>query len=77
MNMRLATNDDIPAISTLYTEFFTYNAAQQPKYYVAVTEDGKYPSTVINSQNSDIIVAEIDQKIVGFVHVEEHDRKYC
>jgi len=55
----------------LYTEFFTYNAAQQPKYYVAATEDGKYPSTVINSQNGDIIVAEIDQKIVGFVHVEE------
>ena len=71
MNIRLAASYDIPAISALYTEFFTYNAAQQPKYYTAATEDGKYPNEVLNSQKGDIIVAEINRKIVGFVHVEE------
>lgn len=71
MNIKLATNDDIQAINTLFTEVFAYNAAQQPEYYIATKENGQYPSAVINSQNGDIIVAEVDQAIVGFVHVEE------
>ena len=71
MNIRLATNNDVQTICTLFTDFFAYNAVQQPEYYIAAREDGKYPSAVINSQIGDIIVAEIGQRIVGFVHVEE------
>ncbi len=71
MNIRLAIHDDVEAISDLYTQFFTYNAEQQPKYYVAARESGAYPMSVIDSNKGDIIVAEIDNAIVGFVHVEE------
>lgn len=71
MNLRLANHDDIHAISNLYTEFFSYNAGKQPEYYVSSRENGEYPASVIDSSSGDIIIAEIDNLIVGFVHVEE------
>jgi ribosomal protein S18 acetylase RimI-like enzyme len=71
MNIRLAIRDDVKAISDLYTEFFAYNAEQQPEYYVAARESGEYPTSVIDSNNGDIFVVEIENMIVGFVHVEE------
>jgi ribosomal protein S18 acetylase RimI-like enzyme len=71
MKIRLATHDDVQAISELYTEFFAYNAEQQPQYYVAARENGKYPAAVIASNKGDIIIAAIDDMVVGFVHVKE------
>ena len=71
MNIRLATKDDIELISSLFTEFYEYNAAQQPQYYVAAKEIGKYPNTIIDSKDGDIIVAVVDEVIVGFIHIEE------
>ena len=43
---------------------------QQPKYYVSVEESGKYPGAVIGSENGDIIVAVINDVIIGFIHIE-------
>ena len=71
MIVKLATKDDVNAINRLFTEFYAYNATQQPKYYVAFEENGKYPNTVIDSQNGDIIVALVNDEIVGFIHLEE------
>jgi ribosomal protein S18 acetylase RimI-like enzyme len=71
MNLRLAMHNDIEAISSLYTEFYKYNAEQQPDYYVAAEEDGNYPQSVIDSNSGDILVAEVDGCIVGFIHIEE------
>lgn len=71
MNIRLATLDDLQSISNLLTEFFAYNAAQQPANYVSVTENGEYPCAVISGNSGDFIVAEIDNEIVGLVHVEQ------
>ena len=71
MNTRLATKDDVQEISSLFTEFYAYNASQQPKYYVASKEDGEYPNTVISSHNGDILVAVVNGEIVGFIHLEE------
>lgn len=71
MNIRFATHDDVHAISILYTEFFSYNARQQPEYYVAARESGKYPASIIDNGGGNIIVAEVDKVIVEFVHVEE------
>ena len=70
MNIRFATKDDIEPISKLFTEFYAYNAMQQPKYYVSAKENGKYPNTVIDSENGDIIVAVVDDAIIGFIHIE-------
>ena len=70
MNIRFATKDDIKLISKLFTEFYAYNAMQQPKYYVATKESGKYPDAVIDSENGDIMVAVVDDAIIGFIHIE-------
>ena len=71
MNVRLADSGDINAISSLYQKFYDYNARQQPEYYRAVGEDGKYPENVINGTSGDLYVAETSDGIVGFIHVEE------
>jgi ribosomal protein S18 acetylase RimI-like enzyme len=71
MNIRQAIHADIEAISALYTEFYQYNAEQQSNYYVAAVEDGYYPKSVIDSHSGDILVAEADGCIVGFIHIEE------
>lgn len=71
MNIRLATVDDIVAISTLYDEFFAFHAELQPEYSRACKESGSYPAHVITSDKEDIIVAEADAVIVGFLHVLE------
>ncbi len=71
MNIRPATHSDIPALCALYTEFFAYNAAQQPWQYVAAQETGEYPLSVINSKSGEILVAEENGAVIGFVHLEE------
>ena len=71
MNVRLANSGDIRAISLLYQKFYDYNAKQQPEYYQAVEESGKYPESVITGNNGDIFVAETSDEIIGFIHVEE------
>lgn len=72
MKIRLATLTDLPEVSNLLTMFFAYNAAQQSTNYISVTESGDYPRLVINSNKGDFIVAEINDEIVGLVHVEEN-----
>lgn len=71
MNIRLATLDDIEPVSGLLTEFFEYNAILQPVNYNLVKESGEYPWTVISSKAGDFIVAEMNNQIIGLVHVEE------
>lgn len=71
MNVRLAMLDDLQAISNLLTEFFEYNASQQPENYASAIENGEYPCTVINSNMGDFIVAEFDNEIIGLIHIEE------
>ena len=70
MNTRLATKDDTELISNLFAEFYAYNAMQQPKYCISAKESGKYPNMVIDSENGDIIVAVVDDAIVGLLHIE-------
>jgi len=71
MNIRLATQNDVQTICALLNEFFEYNARQQPQYYAAHIESGGYPSAVIDSADGDIIVAEIDDTVIGFMHIKE------
>ena len=70
MDIRLAAKDDIKFISNLFTEFYAYNAMQQPKYYISAKESGEYPDMIIDSENGDIIVAVFDDVIIGFIHIE-------
>ncbi len=71
MNIRLATLDDVKAVSALYCEFFAFHAELQPEYSRAAKESGSYPAHIIASGNEDLIVAEVDAAIVGFLHILE------
>jgi len=71
MEIRLAIQSDIESICQLYNEFFAYNAGLQPTYYNAGNESGGYPRSTIISENSDIILAVENDKVVGFIHIRE------
>ena len=71
MDVRVATLDDVDQLCSLFTEFFAYNALLQPEYCNACIERGEYPTTVINEDNADILVAVDDGVIIGYVHIRE------
>jgi len=53
MNVRLATLDDVETISSMYRNFFAFNAELQPAYY-RKAESGEYPVNTIKSETADI-----------------------
>jgi ribosomal protein S18 acetylase RimI-like enzyme len=61
----------MPAINALYEQFYRYNANQQPYFYQAAIEDGKYPENVMDSENEKLFVAEENGAVIGFIHVVE------
>jgi len=71
MKIRLATNDDIGQICHLYNEFYAYNATIDPVYCRAGKESGEYPKSVVDSAFSDLIVAVVNDDIIGFIHIKE------
>ncbi|MCL1872920.1 MAG: GNAT family N-acetyltransferase [Clostridiales bacterium] len=71
MNIRKAILADVKTISTMYEDFYAFHAQLQLDYYRETQETGKYPEETIKSEDGDIIIAEIDNDIVGFVHVKE------
>ena len=70
MNYRIATLDDSQIIGSMYREFFAFNAEMQPLYNKEA-ESGDYPTNTIKSETGDIILAECDGSIAGFIHVLE------
>jgi len=71
MDIRLAVLGDLEWICLLYNEFFAYNAEKDPVYCRAGKESGEYPKSVIESGGSDLIVADIDGIVIGFIHIRE------
>jgi ribosomal protein S18 acetylase RimI-like enzyme len=71
MLIKPAEKSDIPAINALYEQFYQYNANQQPYFYQAATENGKYPESVIDNESEELFVADSDGKIIGLIHVAE------
>ena len=69
MEVRVATKNDVEPLCTLLTEFFAYNANLQPMYCNAAIEDGKYPTSIIESDDSDFIIAVSGGKLIGFIHI--------
>ena len=69
MNIRLATLDDVKAVSAIYEEFFAFHGELQPEYSRAAKESGAYPTHIITSDSDDLFVAERSGMIVGFLHI--------
>ncbi len=71
MTIRPAVKLDIPEINALYNQFYQYNANQQPCFYQAAEEDGKYPLRVMNSLYEGLFAAVENGEVIGFIHVAE------
>ena len=71
MEVRLATLSDIEGLCPLLNEFFAYNAELQPEYCRADNEGGEYPKAMIESGNSDFLIAVENGAAIGFLHINQ------
>jgi len=71
MEIRVASLNDIEALCPLLTEFFAYNTMLQPEYCIAAIERGAYPKEIIESENSDFIIANENDVVIGFIHINQ------
>ena len=71
LTIRISTVGDIDGIRLLNEEFWRYNAKLQPDYYCPSKDSGDYPKSVIESTDSDLIIAAERGKVVGLIHVRE------
>lgn len=69
MLIRKATMDDVEALRILYAELEQDAVKYQPEHFVIGYRDDKFFEKILESENQDILVAEIDSKVVGFSHV--------
>jgi len=69
MVIRKATMEDIEAIRVLYLELEQDAVKYQPEHFVIGYRDDDFFAKIFNSQNQDILIAEVESKVVGFSHV--------
>ena len=69
MLIRLATENDITSLRKLYYELENDAVRFQPEHFVHGERDSAFFGAIFRSENQDIIVAETDDRIVGFAHV--------
>ena len=61
--------DDVEALRVLYLELEQDGVKYHPEHFVIGYRDDKFFEKILESENQDILVAEIDSKVVGFSHV--------
>ena len=69
MIIRLAARKDIKDLQELYYELEKDAVMFQPEHFVFGNREEEFFEGIFNSSNQDIIVVEMDEKVVGFAHV--------
>ena len=67
--IRKATNDDIGALRELYLALEVDGVKYQPEHFVIGERTADFFQSIFDSDNQDILVADIDGISIGFVHV--------
>ena len=67
--IRKATIDDIKELRELYLSLEKDGVRYQPEHFVIGERTEEFFQSVFNSENQDILVADIEGKAAGFVHV--------
>ena len=67
LNIRLATLDDVEILGRMYQDFYASLQSDD----LAPETACKIPKSIINSEDRDIMIAEINGNIAGFIHVAE------
>ena len=84
--IRKAVLNDIPSISLLYREQFKEMAELIPDFIKIGDQSKEFLENTISNENSDILVCEIDDIIIGFILLQAKQRpdssfivpgKYC
>ncbi|MCR6790109.1 GNAT family N-acetyltransferase [Bacillus thuringiensis] len=71
MKIKLATLDEVNQIEILYQELFLKMSKLQPEYIKPAKQDVEFIKKTINEKDSDILIAEIDNCIIGFLLIQE------
>ena len=71
MEVRLAVAADIDQITALFAEQFEVQASINPYIIQRGAPSRQFIENIITNENSDIFVAEADNKIIGFASVSE------
>ena len=69
MIIRKATIDDIESLRPLYLELEKDGVRFQAEHFVLGFRSDEFFESIFESENQDILVADIDGKVVGFAHV--------
>ena len=70
MKLLLATQKDIPNISPLYRSLFESVAELEPYFFKEAEQDSSFLETTVNSDDSDIIMAVMNDQVVGFALIQ-------
>lgn len=71
MKIKIATLDEVNQIEILYQELFLKMSNFQPEYIKPAKQDVEFIKETINEGHSDILIAEIDNCIIGFILIQE------
>ncbi len=72
--VRKATNNDIPAIAELYREQFREMAKLIPDFIKEGDQNTEFIENTITNEESDILIYENDDMIVGFILLQAKTR---
>lgn len=67
--IRRAVTDDRMALHILYSELEQDAVRYQPEHFVCGKREDSFFDTIFSSENQDILVAEKESVVVGFIHV--------
>lgn len=67
--IRKATPDDVETLRVLYLELENDGVKYQPEHFVLGYRDDSFFESIFKKENQDILVVEMDSKVVGFSHV--------
>ncbi|AVK84921.1 N-acetyltransferase [Lysinibacillus sp. B2A1] len=71
MKIKIATLDEIQQIEILYQKLFLKMSILQPNYLKPTKQDVEFIRNTINEKESDILIAEINKHVAGFLLVQE------
>ncbi len=69
MLIRVANMDDIEQLRRLYSELEIDAVKFQPEHFVVSYRNDAFFNSIFESGNQDILVAEVNGKVIGFSHV--------
>ena len=76
MQIRLAKTEDAGRIKGLYKVLYRETSRLQPEFIRETEQDEEYLKFIILGENGDIILAEQDGQLLGFVMVQQRKTRY-